>query len=65
MFIKSRFDVMNNMDLRNLIFQYFADTICEQCKKCKVKAIKTKKFVLCYDCFLENWKTFFPNLRYI
>ena len=50
-------NVMNNYDLRNIIFSFFRSKFCEDCKKYKKNCVKTEKYCICYECFFENWKT--------
>ena len=49
--------VMNNTDLRKIIFSFFRTSICETCNKYKVNCIRNRKFCICYECFFENWKS--------
>jgi hypothetical protein len=58
--------VMNNNDLRNIIFSYFRNKEFKICQKCKIvckwsknnyntKCIEWNNFINCYYCFAEGF----------
>ena len=47
--------VMNNNDLRGIIFTYFIDKQYVKCNKCNKKCVKEK------NCFLRKYVYFYYN----
>ena len=67
MYDKASFIVMNNKDLRSIIFSYLSGKYCHQCKKVITNHhyVSFYNWRCCFPCFRKNYKIIMDkNIKY-